>query len=198
KDILREIKEALDKGITKITLLGQNVNSYCSENREKINFAKLLELVNRIEGIKEFSFITSHPKDTSVELFRVMASLGKLKKSLHLPIQSGSDRILAMMNRGYTKKFYLELVTNYRKIVKDSVLSTDIIVGYPQETDKDFQETFDLVKDIEFDAAYIFKYSARPNTKAAELADDLPRAVKEKRHKIILDLQKGISKKKRC
>ncbi|MBU1090738.1 MAG: radical SAM protein, partial [Candidatus Omnitrophica bacterium] len=167
-------------------------------SQPSVNFIELLKLVNQLEGIEEFSFITSHPKDTSVELFRVMASLGKLKKSLHLPIQSGSDRILGMMNRGYTKKFYLELVTNYRKIVKDSVLSTDIIVGYPQETEKDFQETFDLVKDIEFDAAYIFKYSARPNTKAAELADDLPRAVKEKRHKIILDLQKGISKKKRC
>ncbi|MBU0709300.1 MAG: tRNA (N6-isopentenyl adenosine(37)-C2)-methylthiotransferase MiaB [Candidatus Omnitrophica bacterium] len=201
KDIIREVEEAVGKGITKITLLGQNVNAYLSKvisSQPSVNFIELLKLVNQIEGIEEFSFITSHPKDTSVELFRVMASLGKLKKSLHLPIQSGSDRILAMMNRGYTKKFYLELVTNYRKIVKDSVLSTDIIVGYPQETDKDFQETFDLVKDIEFDAAYIFKYSARPNTKAAELADDLPRAVKEKRHKIILDLQKGISKKKRC
>jgi tRNA-2-methylthio-N6-dimethylallyladenosine synthase len=195
KEILKEIEEALDKGITKITLLGQNVNAY---QYNDINFTKLIRFVNLVKGLKEFSFITSHPKDTSVDLFKVMANSGKLKKYLHLPAQSGSDRILRLMNRGYTRRFYLDLVDNYRKIVKDGRLTTDIIVGFPTETEKDFQDTHNLVKDIKFDAAYIFKYSSRPHTEAEKLTDDVEREEKERRHKIILDLQKSISKEKKC
>jgi tRNA-2-methylthio-N6-dimethylallyladenosine synthase len=213
KDILKEIEEALDRGITKITLLGQNVNAYqdtghkpqatsspkpaaCSLQPQTLNFVKLLEMVNKIMGLKEFSFITSHPKDTSLDLFKVMADSGKLKKYLHLPVQSGSDKILRLMNRGYTKKFYLDLVHNYRKMVKDGVLTTDIIVGFPTENEEDFQETYDLVKKIECDAAYIFKYSPRPHTEAVKFVDDISRAEKERRHRLILELQKEISKKK--
>jgi tRNA-2-methylthio-N6-dimethylallyladenosine synthase len=194
KEILKEIESACGKGITQVTLLGQNVNAYKSQ----VDFIKLLELVNQIEGLKEFSFVTSHPKDTSLDLFKSISGLDKLKKCLHLPIQSGSDRILKLMNRGYTRKFYLDLADNYRKIVNGAHLTTDIIVGFPTETDKDFSDTHDLVKEIGFDAAYIFKYSPRPNTEAARFPDDVQQQEKEKRHKIILDLQKEISRKKKC
>jgi len=218
KDILKEIEEAVDRGIVRITLLGQNANSYISNPKSQIlnlkqipnpksqiknpgaefDFIDLLEMVNKIKGLKEFSFITSHPKDTSLELFKAMANLEKLKKYLHLPVQSGSDRILKLMNRGYTRKFYLDLTDNYRKIVKDGVLTTDIIVGFPTEKEEDFKSTYDLIDDIEFDAAYIFKYSPRPNTKALNLLDDVTREEKEKRHSLILELQKKISKDKTC
>jgi tRNA-2-methylthio-N6-dimethylallyladenosine synthase len=205
RDIIKEIEQAVDKGITKITLLGQNVCAYDAETagqkpavRTNIGFIKLLELVNRIKRLKEFSFITSHPKDTTVDLFKAMQDLKKLKKYLHLPVQSGSDKILKLMNRGYSRKYYLDLVQNYRKIVKDAVLTTDIIVGFPQETREDFQATRELLEQIEFNAAYIFKYSPRPHTKAAQMQDDVPLAEKESRHRIILDLQKEISTKKKC
>ncbi|MDP2938123.1 MAG: tRNA (N6-isopentenyl adenosine(37)-C2)-methylthiotransferase MiaB [Candidatus Omnitrophota bacterium] len=195
KEILKEIEEAVDKGITKITLLGQNVNAYqCND----ISFVKLIELVNSLKGPEEFSFITSHPKDASLDLFKTMASLEKLKKYLHLPVQSGSDRILKLMNRGYARKFYLDLIDNYRKIVKGGILTTDIIVGFPTETADDFLDTYNLVNDIKFDAAYIFKYSPRPHTEAERLIDDVDKKEKERRHKIILDLQKDISNKKKC
>ncbi|MEW5816069.1 MAG: MiaB/RimO family radical SAM methylthiotransferase, partial [Spirochaetota bacterium] len=143
KEIIKEIEEAIGKGITKFTLLGQNVNAY---KHNGADFIKVLEMVNGIKGIKEFSFVTSHPKDTSLDLFKAMQECEKLKKFLHLPVQSGSDRILKLMNRGYTRKFYLDLAQNYRKIVKGGALSTDIIVGFPGETENDFQDTFDLVK----------------------------------------------------
>ncbi len=199
KAVLNEVEEAIDGGITKITLLGQNVNAYKGQGiryKAQVNFIELLKLVNNLKGLKEFSFITSHPKDTSVELFKTMAELDKLKKYLHLPVQAGSDRILKLMNRNYTRKFYLDLADNYRKIVKAGVLTTDIIVGFPTETEADFKDTYNLVKDIGFDAAFIFKYSVRPHTKAANMADDLPKEEKERRHRLILELQKGISRKK--
>lgn len=195
KEVLREIQEAVDKGISKITLLGQNVNAH---EYESVNFVRLIELVNSVKGLKEFSFITSHPKDTSVDLFKAMQNLEKLKKYLHLPVQSGSDTILKLMNRGYTGKFYLDLADNYRKIIKDGALTTDIIVGFPTETEADFLQTHNLVKDVEFDAAYIFKYSPRPHTKAEKLPDDVPKEEKERRHRMVLELQKGISNKKKC
>jgi tRNA-2-methylthio-N6-dimethylallyladenosine synthase len=127
-----------------------------------------------------------------------MAGSDRLQKYLHLPVQSGADRILALMNRGYTRKFYLELADKYRRIVPGAVLTTDIIVGFPAETEEDFHQTYTLVKGAEFDAAFIFKYSPRPGTEAAKMADDVPRKEKERRHKLILDLQKDISKKKKC
>ncbi len=191
-EIMEEITQALDKGISRITLLGQNVNAY---EYEDVNFVKLVECVNAVKGLKEFSFITSHPKDTSLELFKAMADLKKLKKSLHLPVQSGSDRILKLMNRGYTRKFYLDLADNYRKIVKSGELTSDIIVGFPTETREEFQDTYDLVKGVEFNAAYIFKYSPRPHTEAAHMVDDVDKQEKERRHKLVLELQKNISQK---
>jgi len=199
KDILREIEEAVGQGITKITLLGQNVNAYQCELQSansEFDFVKLLEMVDQIKGLKEYGFITSHPKDTTLEVFQAMANLKKLKRYLHLPVQSGSDRILQLMNRGYTRKMYLDLVDNYRKMVPGGAITTDIIVGYPTEAEEDFQETYNLVKEVQFNAAYIFKYSVRPQTQAATLPDGVAKAEKERRHRLILELQKEISKKK--
>ena len=173
--------------------MGQNVNAY---QYDGIDFVKLLELVNPIKGLRQFSFITSHPKDTTVDLFKAMRDLEKIKKYLHLPVQSGCDRILRAMNRGYAHRIYLDLIKTYRQIVKKGALTTDIIVGFPGETEEDFQDTYSLVKEVEFDSAYIFKYSTRPHTQAEALADDVPRQEKEKRHQLILGLQKKISKKK--
>ncbi len=199
EDILREIKVAVDKGIGKVTLLGQNVNAYKTKDTSlpaQVDFIALLREVNNLRGIKEFSFITSHPKDTSLELFRVMAECGKLKKYLHLPIQSGSDRILKLMNRGYTRKLYLDLIGNYRKIVKNAALTTDIIVGFPGETEEDFKDSYDLINEAQFNAAFIFKYSPRPHTEAAKFADNVEKKEKERRHRLVLDLQKSISRRK--
>jgi len=198
QDILKEIEEATAVGITSVTLLGQNVNAYQSStlaHQSSVDFRELLRMVDGIKGLEEFTFITSHPKDTTLDLFEVMAELKKLKKYLHLPVQSGSDKILKLMNRGYTRKYYLDLVENYRRIVKGGLLSTDIIVGFPGESQEDFLATYALLKEIKFDSAYIFKYSVRPHTPAQILVDDVARAEKEKRHKLVLDLQKEISRK---
>ncbi|MDD5506256.1 MAG: MiaB/RimO family radical SAM methylthiotransferase, partial [Candidatus Omnitrophica bacterium] len=190
KDILAEIQEAIAGGITNITLLGQNVNAYYEGG---VNFPELMAQVNALEGLTGFDFFTSHPRDANIEFFKAIRDLDKLAKSLHLPLQSGSDKILKLMNRGYSVKEYLDLTDSYRKIVKGGFLTTDIIVGFPTETDADFKETCDLVNRVKFNAAYIFKYSPRPNTEAARLAEVLTKEEKEKRHKKILDLQIGIS-----
>ncbi|MDD5409200.1 MAG: MiaB/RimO family radical SAM methylthiotransferase [Candidatus Omnitrophica bacterium] len=195
KNILMEIQEAIAGGISKITLLGQNVNAY---HEDGVNFTKLLTQVNALEGLKELGFFTSHPKDANIELFQAINDLGKLSKTLHLPLQSGADRILKLMNRGYSVKEYLALIDSYRKIVKNGLLTTDIIVGFPSETDKEFKETCGLIKKIGFNAAYIFKYSPRSGTVAAKLADLLTKEEKEGRHKKILDLQRRISNKLRA
>lgn len=192
--ILQEIREAVSGGIHDITLLGQNVNSYLDGG---FTFLDLLRAVNGIDGIEQFSFVTSHPRNASEGLFRTMAECDKLKKYLHLPVQAGSDRILAAMNRGYTRKYYLDLAAKYRTIIPDGALTTDIIVGFPGETEQDFQDTYDLLGEVEFDAAFIFKYSPRPHTKAAQMADDVATADKERRHAAVLTLQKEISSKRK-
>ena len=199
-EILREINEAVKSGITHITLLGQNVNSYASHvtrSTPHVTFIDLLKKINEIEGVKEFWFMSSHPKDVNVEFLKTMAACDKLKKILHLPIQSGSDRILKLMNRGYTAKRYLEIVDQYRSIVYNGQLSTDFIVGFPGETDEDFKKTYKLALSVSFDSAYIFKYSPRPNTKAMELKDDVALEVKKQRHALLLELQKKTAHAKR-
>ena len=184
-EIISEINLLIDKGISKFTLLGQNVNSYSSD----LSFLELLKAVSDIKGVDELSFVTAHPKDASVELFKLMAERDNIKKYLHLPFQSGSNRILKLMNRNYTIEHYKELAMAYRDIVRSGYLSTDVIVGFPTETDEDFQATFDVIKEIKFETAYIFKYSPRPFSKASEMKDDVPKEVKEMRHKILLDFQ---------
>lgn len=197
QDIVDEVKRNIDLGIKKITLLGQNVNDYDFKRRTQdavrtTNFVDLLKMVEKIEEIEELSFITSQPKNVPEGLFELMAQSKKISKHLHLPFQSGSDRILTLMNRGYNREKYLQLVADYKKIVKGS-LSTDIIVGFPTETDEDFKQTKDIVEKLEFEKAYIFKYSPRMHTASAKLKDDISDDIKSKRHKILLDLQKKIS-----
>jgi len=199
--ILEEIKGLVDQGIMNITLLGQNVNSYkgfggmpCNSG-QFCNFVELLKLVNNIKGIRKIGFMTNHPKDATDDLFEAIRDLENVEKRLHLPLQSGSDKILRLMNRQYTRKKYLGLVRRARKAIPHLRLTTDVIVGFPGETEKDFRATLSLIRDIKFDLAYIFKYSPRPGTKAASLEDDVPVQTKKKRHKAILDLQRKISKK---
>ena len=203
-EILTEVKEAIAGGIENITLLGQNVNSYLvvfspkfQGSSRKIDFVELLRRVSEIKGVKSLSFITSHPKDISIELFKLMADTPVIKKYLHLPVQSGSDRILKLMNRQYTKKKYSEIIDQYRCLVYNGNLSTDIIVGFPTETEEDFNGTLDLVKRVRFDSAYIFKYSPRPGTKASLMKDDVAQKEKERHHAVLLNLQKEISKGKK-
>lgn len=193
EDIFKETQAAVAGGIKNITLLGQNVNSYHSS----IDFVELLKKVCTISGIKSVSFVTSHPKDTTRELFELMAEQSLITKMLHLPFQSGSDRMLTAMSRGYTRDKYLSLVEDYRRLVYNAQLSTDIIVGFPGETEADFHQTQDLVERVRFDSAYIFKYSPRPHTAAAKLVDDVPQAEKERRHAVLLELQKKISAEKK-
>ncbi|MBU2045029.1 MAG: MiaB/RimO family radical SAM methylthiotransferase [Candidatus Omnitrophica bacterium] len=185
EDVIVEVKRNIDLGIKKITLLGQNVNDYP-------NFIDLLSKVEKIAGIEELNFITSQPRNVPEGLFEFMARSGKISKHLHLPFQSGSNRILKKMNRGYTRQNYLQLVDSYKKIVKGT-LSTDVIVGFPTEADKDFLATKDILEKVRFRKAYIFKYSPRPRAKSSKMVDDVSDELKVKRHKILLDLQKKIS-----
>jgi tRNA-2-methylthio-N6-dimethylallyladenosine synthase len=190
-DILTEINQALSSGVTKITLLGQNVNSY---RDGQVNFTKLLYLVNGLPGLEEFDFFTSHPKDAHPDLFKAIADTEKSAKRLHLPVQSGADRILKLMNRGYSVKDYLALIDSYRKIVKGGLLTTDVIVGFPTESAEEFNQSYALLKKVKFNGAYIFKYSSRPGTQSAKLAETLKSGEKEKRHQKILELQRDISR----
>ncbi|MCM8761489.1 MAG: tRNA (N6-isopentenyl adenosine(37)-C2)-methylthiotransferase MiaB [Candidatus Omnitrophica bacterium] len=200
KDVIREVEELAARGFKEVTLLGQNVNSYGKavrpSGRQAVNFVKLLERINKINGIERIRFMTSHPKDVHTELFKAMRDLEKVCEHLHLPLQSGSDRILKLMNRGYTAKRYLKLVEDYRKIVCGGSLTTDIIVGFSSETEADFKKTLSVMRSIEFDSAFTFKYSPRPPAKSAFLKDDVPAAAKEKRLQSIIGLQVASSKKR--
>jgi tRNA-2-methylthio-N6-dimethylallyladenosine synthase len=197
--IISEIENNIKQGRRKITLLGQNVNDYNFESQvtshksQVINFVELLRKIDKIEGLEELDFVTSHPKNTSRELFELMAESDKIKKHLHLPFQSGSNQILKLMGRVYTREDYIELASEYKKIT-NGTLGTDIIIGFPSETEADFLQTKDLVETVKFKYAFIFKYSPRLKTKAAEMADDVPEKVKSRRHKELLDLQKKISR----
>ncbi len=195
EDIFKELKSLVAQGIERVILLGQNVNaySYRKTNLKTYDFVRLLEEVHRLEGIKKIGFLTSHPKDIRIELFKTMAGLPKIERFLHLPLQSASNRILKLMRRGYSWERYKELAERYRKIVPQGRLSTDIIVGFPTETDLDFEATRKALLEIRFNSAYIFKYSPRPPAKSSLLNDDVPDQVKEKRHRELLDLQRKIS-----
>ena len=197
KNIIDEIRCAADNGVTEITLLGQNVNSYGHDLEDGYDFISLLEDVHNIEEIKRIRFVTCHPKDTREGLFRVMRQLSKIYKHMHLPLQSGSDRILKAMKRGYTPSHYLKLVEKLRRHIPGCNLTTDIIVGFPGESEDDFRKTYDMMKEIEFDSAFIFKYSPRPPASSSRLADDVSAEQKRRRHAELLELQKEISKRKR-
>ena len=188
EEILAEVKQLAEDGVIEVMLLGQNVNSYGKTLPEPVSFASLLREVCRVPGIERVRFMTSHPKDLSDELIRVMAEEPKVCPHLHLPLQSGSSRILARMNRHYTKEGYLELVGKIRAAMPDISLTTDIIVGFPGETEEDFEETLDVVRTVGFDSAFTFIYSPRTGTPAAALADQVPKETVDRRFARLLDL----------
>lgn len=177
EDIIREIRRLVADGVTEVMLLGQNVNSYGKTLEEPVSFAGLLEEIEKIEGLKRIRFMTSHPKDLSDELIAVMGRSEKICRHLHLPVQSGSTRILETMNRRYTKEQYLSLVKKLKCAVPDISLTTDIIVGFPGETEEDFLETLDVVRKVRYDSAFTFIYSKRTGTPAAAMEDQVPEDV---------------------
>ena len=190
EDIIREIEELVKNGVVEIMLLGQNVNSYGKNLESPITFAELLRRVERIEGLKRIRFMTSHPKDLSDELIEVMASSKKICRHLHLPLQSGSSEILKKMNRHYTKEQYLELAERIRKAVPDISLTTDIIVGFPGETEEDFKETLEVVRKVRYDSAFTFIYSKRTGTPAAAMENQVPEeVVKERFDRLLAEVQ---------
>lgn len=195
-DIIKEVSDLAQRGFKEVTLLGQNVNSYRGSNvkGQGSEFVGLLNKLNGIEGIERIRFMTSHPKDASMELFKATRDLDKVCEHLHLPLQSGSNRILKMMNRKYTRKKYLGLIEAYRKLVPQGSITTDMIVGFPSESDKDFKDTYNMMKEIGYDGAFTFKYSPRPPAKASGLKDDVPKDVKEARLKMLIDFQCEISR----
>ncbi len=204
REIIEEIKEALKNGAKEIWLLGQNVNDYSSPSNPKIDFAKLLKMVAKIEGDFWIRFASPHPKNFSKELIETMAKCQKVTPYLNLPVQSGDDEILKKMRRGYTVAQYKNLIKKirqafkkYRKgIEKEIAISTDVIVGFPGETKKQFQNTVKLFREIKFDMAYIAQYSPRPGTLAEKLPDDVPKEEKERRWKVLTEILKKIALKK--
>ena len=186
EEILKEIRAAVADGVVEIMLLGQNVNSYGKNLETPMSFAELLRQICKIEGLHRVRFMTSHPKDLSDELIEVMAAESKICSHLHLPLQSGSTDILAKMNRRYTKEDYLNLVAKIKKACPDISLTTDIIVGFPGETEEDFLETLDVVEKVGYDSAYTFIYSKRTGTPAAVMENQVPEAVVKDRFNRLL------------
>lgn len=190
EEILKEIKNLVADGVVEVMLLGQNVNSYGKNLDTPMTFAELLQEVEKIDGLKRIRFMTSHPKDLSDELIRVMAQSDKICRHLHLPLQSGSSRILKEMNRRYTKEQYLELAEKIKAAVPGISLTTDIIVGFPGETEEDFLETMDVVRRVRFDSAFTFIYSKRTGTPAAAMENQVPEdVVKERFDRLLKEVQ---------
>ena len=196
QDIIREIEGLVADGVVEVMLLGQNVNSYGKNLEVPVTFAELLQEIEKIDGLERIRFMTSHPKDLSDELIEVMKHSKKICKHLHLPLQSGSSRVLKEMNRRYTKEQYLALVDKIRAAVPDIALTTDIIVGFPGETGEDFEETMDVVRRVQYDSAFTFIYSKRTGTPAAEKEDQVPEAVvKERFDRLLAEVQTIAAKK---
>ncbi len=194
EEIVCEVRELVGRGAREVTLLGQNVDSYGHDLAERQEMAGLLQKLNEIDGLARIRFLTNHPKDMSPRLIGAMASLNKVCGQLSLPVQAGSNDILRAMRRGYTVEHYLELVAMLREKVPGLALSTDVIVGFPSETEAQFQETFDLLASIRFDTVHIAAYSPRPGTIAArEMADDVPPEEKKRRLQAVEELQEGIA-----
>lgn len=196
KDVLHEVKEIAGQGYKEITLLGQNVNSYGKGLEEKVDFADLLLMFSRVEGIERIRFTTSHPKDVSDRLIDVLASGGKICEHIHMPLQAGSNQILKKMNRGYTREQYLQLVEKVRSRVPDIAISSDLIVGFPGETEADFMDTLDMVHKVHFDAAFTFMYSVRSGTKAAGFEEQVSLEEKKERLERLNQQQYAIADQK--
>lgn len=190
--IVSEIEELSREGFKEIMLLGQNVNSYGHDLDKPIDFADLLKLVNKIDGVERIRYMTSHPRDFTSKLIRTIAESDKVCEHFHLPIQSGSDRILKEMNRGYTRGYYLDLIQKIKTAVPNCTLTTDIIVGFPGETQEDFLDTLDILQKVRFDSAFTFLYSPRTGTPAAEWVE-VDEDIKKERFQELLELQNQIS-----
>ncbi|MCI1822143.1 MAG: tRNA (N6-isopentenyl adenosine(37)-C2)-methylthiotransferase MiaB [Megasphaera sp.] len=193
EDIAKEIKKLGTQGFKEITLLGQNVNSYGQDLKNGTDFSTLIRRIEDIEGIERVRYMTSHPKDMTFAMIDAMAESKKIVNHMHLPIQSGSDELLKRMNRGYTTDHYLELVEYARKRIPDLVLTTDIIVGFPGETEEMFEETLHFLEKTQYDMAYTFIYSPRTGTPAAKMPDQIPQDVKSLRLRKLMDMQNKIS-----
>lgn len=189
ENIVTEIEQAVKEGYKEFTLLGQNVNSYGKDFGEKDAFAKLLRRVNEIEGVERVRYMTSHPRDMNEEVIKAVAECEHVCENFHVPFQAGSDEILRKMNRGYTREKYLELIKMIRSYVPDAAITTDIIVGFPGETEQDFEDTLALVQEVGFDAAFTFIYSKRSGTPAAKMEGQVPLDVKKDRLNRLMEVQ---------
>lgn len=194
--ILAEIKELVKSGVSEICLLGQNVNSYGKDLKENCDFSDLLRMVNNIEGVKRIRFMTSHPKDFGEKLIRTMTECEKVCHQLHLPFQAGNNRVLSEMNRKYTKEEYIKKIEMVKAAIPDIALSTDVIVGFPTETNADFEDTLDVLKKVEFDTIFSFIYSRREGTPAAKMDFVLTNEEIHKNFDRLLEVQNAISKRK--
>ena len=190
--IIKEAENAVKSGFVEITLLGQNVNSYSTSNGD---FPVLLDKVAQVKGIKRIRYTSPHPKDINDDLLKIMSKYENICNYIHLPLQSGSDKILKRMNRTYTKQQFLSLVAKIKSYLPNCSISTDIIVGFPGETEDDFMDTLDVVKQVSFNFSYMFKYSSRPGTKASQFSDQLTEPTKQKRLEKLIELQKNTTLK---
>lgn len=194
QEIIEEIKRLADCGVREVQLLGQNVNSYGQDMPElSWDFARLLQVINSIDGIRRIRYMTSHPRDFDHKLIETIAELDKVCDHYHLPVQSGCDRILELMNRGYTAKEYLQKLEMIREAAPHATITSDIIIGFPSENDADFEQTLSFIKVAQFDAAYTFLYSRRSGTKAAEMDGHISNELKKYRLQILMNIQNHIS-----
>jgi tRNA-2-methylthio-N6-dimethylallyladenosine synthase len=191
--IVEEVRQLARNGFKEVTLLGQNVNSYGKDGESRCDFADLLQAVDGVEGIERIRYMTSHPRDMSEKILNVIRDSQKVCEHFHLPIQSGSDTLLKQMNRGYTTDYYAKLVEKIRQMIPESSITTDLIIGFPGETEALFQETLDFVRTIKFDAAYTFLYSKRSGTPAATMPDQVEPSVKKERLQQLMQIQNEIS-----
>ena len=188
EDIEKEIKELISKGYKEITLLGQNVNSYGKTLEPKVSFSDLLRRINSIDGVERIRFMTSHPKDLTEDVIDAVAECSKVCEQIHLPVQSGSTSLLKKMNRNYSKEGYLNLVKKIREKVPDAAITTDIIVGFPGETEEDFEETLNLAREVQYDSAFTFIYSKRKGTPAYDFEEQVPEDIKHERFNRLVEV----------
>jgi tRNA-2-methylthio-N6-dimethylallyladenosine synthase len=196
QEIIEEVKHLAEMGVKEVCLLGQNVNGYGRGLKEEITFSELLRRINEIEGLQRIRFTTSHPKDLSDELIQAFSKLPKLCEHIHLPFQSGSDRILKAMHREYTKESYLEKIDHLKEVCPSIAVTADVIVGFPGEEDEDFRQTLDLMEKVRFDDLFSFKYSPRKGTRASLFQDKVEEKLKQDRLSILQEMQKGITLQK--
>ena len=198
EEILDEAQNLVSDGVVELTLLGQNVNSYGKDVDGDVGLVHLLENLNDMDGLRRIRFITSHPRDMSEAIFRAVAELDAVCEHVHMPAQSGSDEILKRMNRHYTRRHYLDMVETGRRQLPEMAFSSDFIVGFPGETDADFEQTLALLKNVRFQQSYIFRYSPRPGTRAADMEDDVTDEIKRERQQRLLAAQEEVDSRRRA